>query len=109
MGRLEQAQHLFTTEEDPLAELLDAALEQSKGTLHQQPVSDLFRDLRDLAQIREWPWPYKHAGAFTKALKGKRTALEHALVVRIVLSNNHRGGVYHVSITKSPYGAVRTK
>ncbi len=104
MGRLEQAQHRFTTEEDPLAELLEAALEQSKGTLHQQPVSDLFRDLRDLAQIRGWPLPYKHAGALTKALKGKRTALEHALGVRIVLSNNHRGGVYHVSITKNPDG-----
>jgi len=109
MGRLEQAQHRFTTEEDPLAELLDAVLEQSKGTLHQQPVSDLFRDLRDLAQIREWPWPYKHAGAFTKALKGKRLALEQALDVRIVLSDNHRGGVCHVTITSpnGPYGPNR--
>ncbi|MEE9601017.1 MAG: hypothetical protein V3W22_04880 [Thermoplasmata archaeon] len=104
MGRLDQAQHRFTGEGDPLAELLDAALEESKGTLHQQPVSDLFRDLRDLAQISGWPWPYKDTRTLTRELKGKKQTLEHALDVRIVLSNNHRGGVYHVSITKSPDG-----
>ncbi len=100
MIRLDLAQHRFTTEEDFLTDVLKAKLEEREGTFPQQRVSDLFVELQDLAQIHNLPWPYKTPGTLTKALKGKKRALELELNVQIVLSNNHRGRQWHITITK---------
>jgi hypothetical protein len=99
MGRLEQAQHQFTVEEDPLVELLREAVDDAKGTLAAQPVAGLYETLYTNATAARQPWPYKNAAALTKALRNRKAALEQALNVKIALTNNHQGGQYHVSIT----------
>ncbi len=99
MRRLELAQGRFTTEEDPLADLLRAVLPAS-GVLSQRPMRGLYTSLRDQASESGLPLPYKSVGALTKALKNKRIALERALNVLISLTNNHQGGEYRVEITR---------
>jgi hypothetical protein len=98
MGRLEQAQQRFTVEEDPLVELLREALDDVEGHLPSEPVAELYTTLKDSAFEAGMPWPFKNVAALTKALKNRRPALEQALGVQIVLSNNHKGGQYQVSI-----------
>lgn len=101
MSRLEQAQSRFTTEQDPLVELLRASLPAS-GVLPDQPVRDLYKRLQDEARMSDLPCPVKDVGALTRVLKNKRPALDRALGVRIILDNHHQGGEYHVAITRVP-------
>ncbi len=101
MNRLDQAQRRFTTSEDPLVDILNIALSRSKGgTIPQQPVANLYVELKDLAFDEGLAWPYKTPSTLTRDLKNKRQALEQALNARITLSDNHRGKVCHVSITR---------
>lgn len=106
MSRLEQAQSRFTTEEDPLVELLRASLPAS-GVLPDQPVRDLYKRLHDEARMSDLPCPVKDVRALTTALKNKRPALERALGVRIILDNHHQGGEYHVTINRVPGRGAR--
>ena len=99
MNRLDQAQRRFTTAEDPLVDVLNMALSRKIGGTIPQPVADLFLELKDLAEIERLAWPYRTPATLTKALRNKHQALEQALNARITLSDNHRGGVCHVSIT----------
>ena len=100
MSRLEQAQHRFTVEEDVLVELLrETPLDNAKGTMPTQPVAGLYKTLDLCATELGLPWPYKNTASLTKALKGRRPALEQALGVRVVVTSNHHGGQCQVSIT----------
>lgn len=100
MGRLEQAQRGFTTEEDPLAELLEVALQRNNDVLPPQPVRELYQTLRGIARDLGMPCLLKDPGALTKSLKNKRQALEHRLRARVALSNNHHGGEHRVGIQR---------
>lgn len=100
MGRLQEAQSRFTTEEDPLAEILAAVLDSTEGLLPFEPVSELYAVVKATAEFRRVSLPFKSQAALTKALKNKRRALERALGVKILLDNQHHGGEYWVAITR---------
>lgn len=100
MDRLQEAQSRFTTEEDPMAEILRAVLDWKKGLVPLQPVSKLYQTVKDEAWARQVSLPFKSQAALTKALKNKRHALECALDAKIVLDNHHHGGEYWVAITR---------
>jgi hypothetical protein len=102
--RLEQAQRRFSTEEDPLAEVLDAALAAHADNLPVQPVAKLFAKLASVAKSKGLAWTIKNAAGLTKALKNRHQALEQALGARIVLDPHHQGGVTWVSITRAQNG-----
>jgi hypothetical protein len=104
MSRLEQAQRRFSTEEDPLVEVLDVALATYSGDLPAQPVSQLFSILAGEAKSWGLPWTIQKPAGLTKALKNRRQALEQALGAQIVLDPHHQGGMYWVSITKARNG-----
>jgi hypothetical protein len=100
MDRLQQAQDRFAVEHDGLVELLDSEL---RGTNPVGPVkvSELYERLELSATVRGMPWPYRTTGALTKALKQRRAALEQALQARISISDEHQGGLNHVTITRA--------
>ncbi len=102
MDLLAQAQGGFVTEEDPLAEILEIALDRLKGTLKTQPVQELYVRLQEIVEGEDIAWDTESVAALTKALKNRRTALEQRLGARIVLTSNHHGGEYRVSIQRLP-------
>jgi hypothetical protein len=108
MCRLEQTQQRFSTEDDPLLEVLKAQVDQGKGTVPLQPVSKLFTALSGKAQEMKLLWPLKNPAALTRALKNKKHALEQALGAQIVLDSHHQGGTYWVAVSANPGPAART-
>ncbi len=91
MERLEQAQGRFSTEADPLTELLAVVLDEGEGVIPSQPVRNLFRQLAALAKDRRHPWPYQTTGSLSHTLKAREEALEQALGAKIVWSDHHAG------------------
>jgi len=63
MGRLEKAQSQFTTEEDPLMELMREVLPRD-GVLSPRPVRKLYADLKDEAENARVP-------SFNQKLSGR--------------------------------------
>lgn len=107
MGRLEQAQQRFSTEDDPLLEVLKAQLDKGKGALPLQPVSKLYTSLAETARDKKLPWPLHNPAALTRALRNKKQALEQSLGAQIVLDNRHQGGTYWVAVSATPSPAER--
>ncbi len=99
MGRLERAQRRFTTEEDPLVEVLQILLPHCHGVIPYQPLSELFCTLQETAGNFRLSWPFRSLGPLTKHLKSRRQALQQTLNARIVLDNHHQGSEYWVAIT----------
>ncbi len=91
MERLEQAQGRFSTEADPLTELLAVVLDEGGGAIPSQPVRNLFRQLAALAKDRRHPWPYQTTESLSKTLHAREKALKQALGAEIVWSDHHAG------------------
>ncbi len=105
MGRLEAAQRRFSVEEDPLADLIQVALDENSGTLSPQPVRDLFSHLAILARNFRRPWPYRSAESLSKVLHAREKALEQALNIEIIWSDHH-ASEKRVTITRLSSGGT---
>jgi hypothetical protein len=98
MRRLDRAQARFTSEDDPLSEVLQAMLKDEKNGAIRLKSSDLYAKAAEKAGALHLPWSYQAAGALTKAVREKQAALEQHLDVRIIVDSQHQGGYTWITI-----------
>ncbi|GKS59852.1 hypothetical protein YTPLAS18_33790 [Nitrospira sp.] len=102
MKRLDKAQARFTSEENPLVEVILAMLKDAQDGRIKMTSSEFHEKAKAQSGRLNLAWPYKNNAALTRSMKEERSALEQHLNACVSVDNHHQARATWITIQPKP-------